>query len=558
MQAVNQFALNEGISSPTAYALVLKCCPDTGTQGEFSCDRVGADWCTKFHAAYPQGMNSPAMQGTVNPFINYAATFGYTLSYSDAYALLLRCCGDGTGTGDRPCPPADPNSPFWTNPDFCTTDYCVDNQGNPLPSAHVDCRCCDENTGNTIDLSPWCDDYATAVDTGDFTTMQQIITTIASTFNLTWQQVAQLLYDECLCDDDNTNLNLPCNLILEGCADYQAYLDGTSPYTLQQLLSAWVNNLALPQMGGHIVTEQQVLDMFQRCCTPTGTGPCENYIDVGCCGKCDNSITPNHPCYSWCQQWADCCPQTSAIPGCTDPNASNYNPNANLDDGSCNYDVYGCTDPTAQNYNPAATVDDGSCMNNPLPIAGCMNPLLGGYNPSATVDCSGNPLPPNGGYGDQNCCGMPPPAPILGCMDPTAQNYNPAATIDDGSCIATVYGCMDPTALNYYPGAQADTIPSSCVYCTYGCTDPTQTNYNPLATCDDGSCIPTLMGCTTPGAINYNPSVTVDDGSCIFPNQIGCTDPVATNYSPAAIYDDGSCTYGAKGGNSSFNGFTNI
>ncbi len=48
--------------------------------------------------------------------------------------------------------------------------------------------------------------------------------------------------------------------------------------------------------------------------------------------------------------------------GCTDQTASNYNPNANCDDGSCVFDVLGCTDPAAPNYNPLATIDDGSCL----------------------------------------------------------------------------------------------------------------------------------------------------------------------------------------------------
>ena len=73
--------------------------------------------------------------------------------------------------------------------------------------------------------------------------------------------------------------------------------------------------------------------------------------------------------------------------GCTDPAATNYNPSATVDDGSCTYDILGCTDPAATNYNPSATVDDGSC----------------------TYD-------------------------ILGCTDPAATNYDPAANVDDGSC----------------------------------------------------------------------------------------------------------------------------
>ena len=50
------------------------------------------------------------------------------------------------------------------------------------------------------------------------------------------------------------------------------------------------------------------------------------------------------------------------VSGCTDPNAQNYDPNANVDDGSCTYaPISGCTDPNAVNYDTNATVDDGSC-----------------------------------------------------------------------------------------------------------------------------------------------------------------------------------------------------
>ena len=58
--------------------------------------------------------------------------------------------------------------------------------------------------------------------------------------------------------------------------------------------------------------------------------------------------------------------------GCTDPNASNYDPTAVTDDGSCLY--AGCTDPNATNYNPNASTDDGSCVYPPL-----VNPCIPAY-----------------------------------------------------------------------------------------------------------------------------------------------------------------------------------
>ena len=45
--------------------------------------------------------------------------------------------------------------------------------------------------------------------------------------------------------------------------------------------------------------------------------------------------------------------------GCTDSTACNYDSNANIDDGSCDFTCYGCTDSAATNYDPNATIDDG-------------------------------------------------------------------------------------------------------------------------------------------------------------------------------------------------------
>ena len=61
------------------------------------------------------------------------------------------------------------------------------------------------------------------------------------------------------------------------------------------------------------------------------------------------------------------------VPGCMDPLASNYNPAATVDDGSCTF-AAGCTDPAADNYDPSANLNDGSCQYsttcNDAPITG--------------------------------------------------------------------------------------------------------------------------------------------------------------------------------------------
>ena len=52
--------------------------------------------------------------------------------------------------------------------------------------------------------------------------------------------------------------------------------------------------------------------------------------------------------------------------GCTYPAACNFNEEAAVDDGSCDFATCaGCTDPDALNYDASATMDDGSCEYDP-------------------------------------------------------------------------------------------------------------------------------------------------------------------------------------------------
>jgi len=93
------------------------------------------------------------------------------------------------------------------------------------------------------------------------------------------------------------------------------------------------------------------------------------------------------------------------IGGCLEENATNYNPKATFDDGSCNFVVivYGCTDPEAVNYDPQATHDNGRCN--------ILN--QGGNNTDNNTNTNET---------------------VYGCMDIDANNYNDKAEEDDGSC----------------------------------------------------------------------------------------------------------------------------
>jgi hypothetical protein len=109
-------------------------------------------------------------------------------------------------------------------------------------------------------------------------------------------------------------------------------------------------------------------------------------LDSFCCDLTWDSI-----CQNLYDNNSTSCSGGGPIQGCTDPEAYNYNPLAEVDNGSCYYPCpnCGCTDPLALNYDVTATEDDGSCI-----------------------------------YPCNDC----------GCTDPDALNYDPNALTDDGSC----------------------------------------------------------------------------------------------------------------------------
>ena len=196
---------------------------------------------------------------------------------------------------------------------------------------------------------------------------------------------------------------------------------------------------------------------------------------------------------------------TFPVLGCTDPIATNYNPSATVDDGSCTI-ILGCTDPAATNYNPLATRDDGSCTY----ILGCTDPGSTNYNSFATRDdgsCAYRGRACNNGVDDDN-------DGFIDGADPQCRNTGDDDESGDHEVSWTKKSTPDNMQLSQTP-SPINPSPTSPVL---GCTDPAATNYNPLTTINDGSCTypqPNRSACSN-GRDDDNDGFTDgDDPQCL-------------------------------------------
>jgi len=143
-------------------------------------------------------------------------------------------------------------------------------------------------------------------------------------------------------------------------------------------------------------------------------------------------------------------PPDTNIYGCMDANATNYNSEATIDDGTCEFsdadgdgvfdhlEIEGCTNSNATNFDANATDDDGTCIFldtdgdgvfDYLEITGCTNQNATNFNINATDDdgtCE---------FLDTDGDGVFDHKEVKGCTNSSALNYEIAATDDDGSCV---------------------------------------------------------------------------------------------------------------------------
>ena len=299
---------------------------------------------------------------------------------------------------------------------------------------------------------------------------------------------------------------------------------------------------------------------------------------------------------------SDSCPP---IYGCTDDDYVEWNPFADVDDGSCQtLKIFGCIDSTMYNYDPSANTMElidtcvytlvlhdlmgngwvGSHLKLIHPDTSYQFTHTGGFNDVyyvgltapdpvtfrfhissqaslTTIECGFTFINPEGDtlisiqppfiqpllpYNIITNCGNTCEEKIFGCLDPLAINYDSTANTSNNSCYY-VPGCTNSSYLEYYTqGFVADYDDGSCLtQAVWGCTDSMAFNYDLLANLDNGGCVPVVLGCMQPLAFNYNPNANTPD-TCVA-IIYGCMSSIAINYNPLANTDDGSCigvTYG--------------
>mgnify|MGYP005814867021 CR=1 FL=1 len=286
------------------------------------------------------------------------------------------------------------------------------------------------------------------------------------------------------------------------------------------------------------------------------------------------------------------------IYGCTDDDYVEWNPFADVDDGSCQtLKIFGCIDTSMYNYDSTANTMElidtcvytlvlhdlmgngwvGSHLKLIHPDTSYQFTHTGGFNDIyyvgltapdpitfrfhissqaslTTIECGFTFINPEGDtlisiqppfiqpllpYQIITNCGNTCEEKTYGCIDSTAVNYIDSINTDDGSCYYNP-GCMNPLYLEYDSIADYDN--GTCeTLIVLGCMDSTALNYNPNANVEiSGSCVTIVYGCMNPLAFNYNPNANVDDSTCV-PIIEGCMNPIALNYDSTANTDDGSC-----------------
>ena len=189
--------------------------------------------------------------------------------------------------------------------------------------------------------------------------------------------------------------------------------------------------------------------------------------------------------------------------------------------------VYGCTDPDASNYDSNATVDNMNCV---YPGSSCENAF--------TEDIVNNG-PVNGAIiiGGEKWHVFDIPDVYKLSVSLCESDFDTVLEIWD-ACDASTYIAYNDDFCDIQSQIDLNNVTAGTYYAKIrGFNNATSGNYVLTITTADEQ----INGCTDNIATNYDPLANTDDGSCTYIN--GCTDSDANNYDPSATKDDGSCTY---------------
>ena len=323
----------------------------------------------------------------------------------------------------------------------------------------------------------------------------------------------------------HTNVQIEINQVFNSAADVASAFSGTTPIAsfdgdfgeVPNSLSGLPYFCLIEDING--CTDPTAFNYNCACgspnftLSPTGIYTSADFIN------CNDFVTTGAVCDSGDD------PCILPIYGCTDSNYLDYNPNANIDDGSCSsLIVLGCTDTCATNYNAAANTDDGSCI---YPT-GCMDPLAYNYDACAISDdgscirflchtVEGQP------QSDTQCHDFGINGGGVGSNPYWETSYNSQISKPAGT--ANVWPTQEGCDCNCCSPNQTQ---SSEFWCPDLCSVPDHSNYSPLGNFDcNRDCIHDYVGSTHPTAASgpvtytYTPNTIIPFDHCC----VNWTDP---------------------------------